>query len=274
MEFPRADWQKSALVLAGHGSSRNPWSALPVYQNAQRIRQLGLFAEVHECFWKEEPNFHQVLRQVESSTIFVVPYFLAKGYFTQEVLPRELGLTGRFTIRAGRKIFYCDPVGTHPSLERVLHDRIHQLWEGHPAPVDPKRIALILVGHGTSLSEESSEVVRHWIDRFQQKKSYGECHAAFLDEAPYIAQWWEWTQREAVVIVPYFVSQGLHTYRDIPRLVGIENKKPFGGPHSIRGHKVWYTEPIGTDPGIVDVILQQVASWRECNRPVSKVAPN
>ena len=34
----------------------------------------------------------EVFRMVESDLVYVVPVFISEGYFTQKVIPRELGL--------------------------------------------------------------------------------------------------------------------------------------------------------------------------------------
>src|SRR3712207_7464665 len=86
-----------ALVIVGHGSHLNEDSSLPVYEHAQHIREAGGFDEVVECFWKEEPSMRHVLDTVESDEVYVVPAFISEGYFTQQVIPRELGLEGPVT---------------------------------------------------------------------------------------------------------------------------------------------------------------------------------
>ena len=85
-------------------------------EHAEEIRRRNVFAEVHVAFWKEEPNFRQALRQTQRRQVYVVPNFISSGYFTEQIIPRELGLTGAATHRAGHDIFYCDPVGLHPSM--------------------------------------------------------------------------------------------------------------------------------------------------------------
>jgi sirohydrochlorin cobaltochelatase len=56
-----------------------------------------------ECgFWKEEPSLRDALFLFDSRAIRevpVVPNFISEGYFTQTVVPRELGLSGRITQR-------------------------------------------------------------------------------------------------------------------------------------------------------------------------------
>src|SRR3712207_9386715 len=81
-----------ALVIVGHGSHLNEDSSLPVYEHAERIRGLGGFGGVVECFWKEEPFMRHVLDMVGFAQVYVGPAFISEGYFTQQVLPRGLGI--------------------------------------------------------------------------------------------------------------------------------------------------------------------------------------
>uniref|UniRef100_UPI0024300D63 CbiX/SirB N-terminal domain-containing protein n=1 Tax=Deinococcus wulumuqiensis TaxID=980427 RepID=UPI0024300D63 len=83
------------LVLLGHGSHLNADSAQAVRRHAQAVRERGLFGEVIEAYWKEEPSLRQVLRLARFRDVTVVPLFVSEGYFTNQVLPRELGLTWR-----------------------------------------------------------------------------------------------------------------------------------------------------------------------------------
>ena len=85
------DFSDAALVLAGHGSTLNADSAAPICQHADELRRRGIFAQVQEAFWKQEPYLAQVMRGVFAPRVFVVPLFISDGYFTEEVIPRELG---------------------------------------------------------------------------------------------------------------------------------------------------------------------------------------
>ena len=48
-------------MLVGHGTTQNPDSAAPVVQHAAELRRRGVFAEVREAFWKQEPQARDVL---------------------------------------------------------------------------------------------------------------------------------------------------------------------------------------------------------------------
>src|SRR4051812_17842008 len=110
----------SALVIVGHGSTVNPDSSEPTFKHAEAILGKGIFGEVHCAFWKEEPSLRQVLHMVDRPEVYVVPNFISEGYFTNTVIPRELGLHGAVTRRGEQTIRYCEPVGNHPRMTELL----------------------------------------------------------------------------------------------------------------------------------------------------------
>jgi len=66
-------------------------SAAPTYQHADELRRRAIFGQVLECFWKLEPAICGVLRGVFAPRVFIVPIFISEGYFSTDVIPRELG---------------------------------------------------------------------------------------------------------------------------------------------------------------------------------------
>src|SRR5215204_7496232 len=142
-----------ALVIVGHGSHLNGDSSLPVYEHAGRIRETGEFDEVVECFWKEEPSMRHVLDTVESQEVYVVPAFISEGYFTQQVIPRELGLTGPFTRKGEKTVRYAGPLGPYGGMADVILERVEDLLHGKEVP--PGRRALVLLGPGPDPTKNS-----------------------------------------------------------------------------------------------------------------------
>src|SRR4051812_48109308 len=141
----------AALVLVGHGSTLNADSAAPTYQHADELRRRGMFAQVLEAFWKQEPSIAAVLRGAFTPRVFVVPLFISEGYFTEQVIPRELGfcvngqagfsrvLKKRHPVLGlEQTVYYCGPVGTHESMTNVLLSRAREIIETHPFPRAPK----------------------------------------------------------------------------------------------------------------------------------------
>jgi sirohydrochlorin cobaltochelatase len=267
--LPKPD---SALILLGHGSTVNPDSSTPTVFHAETIKRQRLFAEVACAFWKEEPSFRQVLDMVESPDIYIVPNFISEGYFTQKIIPREIGLLGSLTdlpSRPGlpaRTLKYCNPVGNHPGMTDLLLHRAREVAPG----VTPGAASLVIVGHGTSLNENSGLAVKQQVARIQARGEYAEVLGMFMEEDPFVTDWQRLTSSPDVIVVPFFVSDGLHSYQDIPVLLGIESEPGAAAsssavfrrnPYHIGGRRLHYSSAIGTDPLFAGVILDQVADF-------------
>jgi len=197
----------SALVIVGHGSTLNPDSSGPTWGHADAIAQLGAFGEVHCAFWKEEPSLRQVLHCVNKREIYVVPNFISEGYFTQTVIPRELGLDGPQTNVAGRTVKYCAPVGSHERMTDLLLKRAAAVAPG----VSPKETSLFIVGHGTGLNDNSAVAAKREVERIRALGIFGEVIAAYMEEDPFIAKWDELSTQPNVVVVPFFIGDGLYS---------------------------------------------------------------
>jgi sirohydrochlorin cobaltochelatase len=254
----------SALLIVGHGSTENPDSSNPYFDHADEIRRRGIFAEVHCCFWKEEPSMREALYMIDSPEIYVVPDFISEGYFTQDVIPRELRLTGPTTSVSGKTLHYCLPVGVHPSMTGLILRRAQEV-----APeVDPSQATLIITGHGTGLNQNSTKAIRDQVDQIAASGAgYATVTDAYMEEAPFIAEWDKLSATPTVIVVPFFIADGLHSYQDIPVLLGIEpevgpaasQREVFRhNPHHLRGKTLYYSSAIGTERLIADVILDQV----------------
>jgi sirohydrochlorin cobaltochelatase len=257
-------YANSALVLVGHGSTLNADSSAPTHAHARTIRERQIFREVHSCFWKEEPSMREVFRMVESDTIYVVPLFISEGYFTRKIIPRELGLQGAHTQREGRTIHYCAPVGSHPRMTEVLLRRAREVAPNIP----PRATSLFIVGHGTDLNDNSARAAKEQASKIRSLGEYAPVVSAYMEEPPLIAQWDKLSDHPNVVIVPFFIADGLHSYQDIPILIGIQTGPGSvasqaeifrRNPYEVRGRKLFYASAIGTEPMIAEVILDQVA---------------
>ncbi len=258
--------RQSALIIVGHGSTLNPDSSGPTHEHARTIRERGVFAEVHTCFWKEDPSMREVLRMVESDDIYVVPNFISEGYFTKTVIPRELELTGAVTRRDGRVIKYCEPVGSHPSMTGALLKRAQEVAPGVP----PGETSLFIVGHGTDLNDNSAKAAKDQVAKIKAMGEYGEVISTYMEEPPLISDWEKLSSRPNVVVVPFFIADGLHSYEDIPVMLGIEKEAGTAAsqaevfrrnPYDIRGRRLFYASAIGTEPMMADVIIDQVTAF-------------
>jgi len=257
--------QDAALLIVGHGSTVNPDSSAPTLSHAAEIRRRNIFAQVECAFWKEEPSLRDALflfDPVSIRDVAVVPNFISEGYFTQTVIPRELELKGRMTKRPSGQIWkYCEPVGNHPAMTDLLLKRAR---ETAPA-VDPRQTTLLIAAHGTGLNENSAVAAKREADRIRALGQYSAVLNVYMEEPPLISNWRKLTDTPNVIVVPFFIADGLHSYEDIPGLLGIaaphsERSIFLRNPYKIDNRSLFYAPSIGTDSGFADIIVEQAGS--------------
>jgi sirohydrochlorin cobaltochelatase len=271
------DFRDAALVLVGHGSTLNADSSAPTYQHGDELRRRKLFAEVIECFWKLEPGIAGVMRGVFAPRVFVVPLFISAGYFTEEVIPRELGLSqngqsvsSHVQSRGAQTIYYCGPVGTHDSMTEVILRRAREIVRQFPFPRAPKpgETSLFIAGHGTGNNENSRKAIERQVELIRAQDLYAGVHPVFMEEEPRIGDCYRLASSRHIVMVPFFISDGLHSHEDIPVMLGepdrvvrerLQSGQPtWRNPTEKNGKLLWYTQSIGNEPHIADVILERV----------------
>jgi sirohydrochlorin cobaltochelatase len=181
----------AALLLLGHGSTLNADSSAPTYQHAEEIRRRNLFAEVHVAFWKEEPNFRQALRQTRRRQVYVVPNFISSGYFTEQIIPRELGLSGPVSRLGDQEIFYCEPVGLNSAMTEALLRRAGEVVAASPETIsDPAKTAcLFICGHGTSFNDNSTKIIHEQAEIIRARGLYADCQAVLMEQKPFVKDW-------------------------------------------------------------------------------------
>ncbi len=266
------EFSDATLIVLGHGSTKNEQSSEPVYQHAKELRGRNLFAEVREAFWKQEPLIKTVLAQVSTHRVFIVPLFISEGYFSSDVIPRELGFApGQSTLETRQfTLVYCSPVGTHDRMISVLMTRATEVASRFPFPRAPRpsETALFIVGHGTEQNENSRKAIERQVALVQATNEYAEVHPAFLEEEPRIENCYKIAKARNIIIVPFFISDGMHTQEDIPVLLGeprrlvqerlAKGQPTWRNPTERHDKLVWYADAVGTEPHIADVVLDRV----------------
>jgi sirohydrochlorin cobaltochelatase len=214
----------------------------------------------------------QVLAGLTASRVFIVPLFISEGYFSDEVIPQELGFPpGNSKLKTqNSKLFYCKPVGTHDGMTGVLLARARDIVEEFPFPRAPKPggTTLFIAGHGTGQNENSRKAAERQAELIRAMNLYAGVHAVFLEEAPRIGDCYSLAQTRNVVVVPFFISDGMHTQEDIPVMLGeprqavrqrlASGQPAWRNPTERRDKLVWYAPAVGGEPRIADVILERV----------------
>ncbi len=187
-----------------------------------------------------------VLDTVESEEVFVVPAFISEGYFTQQVIPRELGLEGPVTTKGSKTVRYAGPLGTFEGMPGVILERTRDLMRGKEVS---GRTALVLLGHGTDLNKSSGGVIYLNAGRIREREIYDLVEVGFLDQEPEIGEVVESIEAENVILIPVFIAEGWHTRETIPQDLGLT------GEVTVRADKtIFYGAPVGTHPSMANLI--------------------
>lgn len=241
----------TALILAGHGSHISADTAGLVWGYVDQLRAWGVADEITACFWKELPSFRDVLRGITADQIVIVPVFTAQGYFSQTIIPAEMGLTGDITGRDGQTIHYTRTLGEHPALGDIVRERVNAALTEHN--LNPADVAVAVIGHGTPRSSASRDAAREQADALRQAELVGEVVAVYLDDDPDIPSIYDTTSAAHIIAVPYFLAYGSHVMQDVPAALGIE---PVHTPQNVNNRTVIYTPPVGTADAICRVIIE------------------
>jgi sirohydrochlorin cobaltochelatase len=271
------DFSDAVVVLLGHGASENADASAPVFQHAAVLRERKLFAEVREAFWKQDPGIQDVLASLQRRRIFIVPLFMSEGHFSGQVIPDALGFpAGNSEIRNPKsEIHYCLPVGTHPRFAEVVVSRAAEVVRQFPFPREPqpRETTLFIAGHGTLQNENSRKSVEDQAARVRATDIYAAVHSIFLEETPKINECYALASTRHMIVVPFFLGEGLHTRQDIPVQLGesgqavrqrlAAGKPAWRNPTEKQGKLVWLAAPAGTSPAMVDVVLDRVRDAAE-----------
>ena len=264
--------------MLGHGTTLNDQSAAPVLQHAAELRRRKIFGEVREAFWKQEPQIQQVLAEIASPRIFIAPLFISEGYFASEVIPKELGFSYPDGLRLktpSAELFYCHPVGSHDSMTNVILSRASEVTKQFPFPRPPKNTetTLLIAGHGTGRNKNSRLAVERQVELIRAQKIFADVGAVFMEEEPFIRGCHENVRTKNIVVVPFFISDGLHAVEDIPVLLGepervVKERLAAGqptwrNPTGRDGKLIWYSPSVGSAPEMAEVILERVRESAE-----------
>lgn len=144
------------------------------------------------------------------------------------------------------------------------------------------KTGILLLSHGSRLPQ-GEEVIKSYVEMFKDEYPEAIVDFAFMEiREPTIpqsvAKLTSENDLEKLIVVPVFIAHGLHTKRDIPKILGIEGIEieesnhhhehdHNNGHHHHHHHEVEaidfdgeivFTDPLGTDPRIYEIIKDRV----------------
>jgi sirohydrochlorin cobaltochelatase len=155
-------------------------------------------------------------------------------------------------------------------MTEVILARARGIVQRFPFPREPKpqETALFIAGHGTGNNENSRKSIERQVEILRGRNIYREVHPVFMEEEPRIGDCYKLASARHVVMVPFFISDGLHSYEEIPVMLGepeqgvrerYKARQPtWRNPTERLGKLLWYSASIGSEPKIADVILERV----------------
>jgi sirohydrochlorin ferrochelatase len=174
--------------------------------------------------------------------LWVYPLFMADGWFTQTHLPARLAEAG-----AGA-VVQLAPFGLDPAVQALTVTLA--LEAAAAAGRAPGETEVLLAAHGSFRSRAPSAVARAMAERLAGEGGFRRVEAAFIDEAPRIAEVAAGFGPGALCL-PFFAARGGHVIDDLPEALG---EAGFEGR---------LLEPVGTDarvPALIARALQAAKS--------------
>ena len=236
-----------ALVLAAHGSRRDPAANALVRRLGEALRRRRLYDEVAVAFHQGEPRFEAVLDELESDEVTVVPFLTSAGHYSETVLPEALSRNRRF---AELRLRQSPPVGTHSGIAPLVARRVAGLLREHG--LARHSVSLAVVGHGTPRHAGSRDSTLQLADTLRRRRVAGEVLAGFLDDDPPLESLLERATPGHILVVPFLIGGGTHVAEDIPRLLGLHPPRL-----ATRDSRLGITvdQAIGTYPGLVEIVI-------------------
>ncbi|BAW30764.1 MAG TPA: sirohydrochlorin nickelochelatase [Methanothermobacter sp.] len=129
------------------------------------------------------------------------------------------------------------------------------------------KIGILLVGHGSRLPY-GEEVIKELAELYKLEVEYPVAVGFMNISKPTIPEAIKELSKKGVnkiIVTPVFLAHGVHTKHDIPHILGIDKEEHHHHHHEHDEKadfdgEIIYTEPLGADPRIVEIIKDRVNS--------------
>jgi sirohydrochlorin cobaltochelatase len=243
------------LLLAAHGSSR-PDSNNPILRLADSLRGREPLSEVQCGFLQQQPLLEDILSQLQTQELIVIPMFSGYGYITDKLIPQALG-----QVSSEIRVRLFDPIGVHAEIPRIMAKRASSIIKEHA--LEPAQVSVLIAAHGNTKNTKNSDQTIALASSVQKLMNGITTNAAFIEEAPLVSDWPQMTTAEHLIVLPYLIGGGLHAQEDIPIMLGMSagnyDKAPVTGPLSAHGRTIWYCRALGFEEALIDIIIGLVS---------------
>ena len=254
---------KDGIIIVGYGTRKGNLEDI-LKSQAARVKELTEFDVGIAYYRVSSPTIPEAIEGMVKKgvdRIVLVPYFVADGTLTHELIPEKMGLAPNVyigeTVVSGKKVFlYLTKAFNFSTIiTDIICDRIVQAGGS-------KDSGILILGHG---SRDPTLMNRAVIERNTQRLiSRGYVHTRFA-----FNEFCEPSIKDSIselvsqgikdlVCIPLFIAMGLHLGDEIPEQIGIP---PYsdGGNINVDGKdiKVVYTRPLEDDPRLADLVISK-----------------
>lgn len=169
------------------------------------------------------------------------------------------------------EINYLKPLGCDDKIVDIVVDRVNSQLNKN-SDMNSDNTGVLLIGHGTRLPY-GCEVMSGIANKFSKIYPDFDVEVGYMRMCePSIQSSFNRLKKgkKYIIAVPIFLAEGIHTKMDIPCMLGLQ---PDEIPNYTNNNNVedvvefdgiiYYTEPLGADNKIVDLLVGRIAEYLE-----------
>lgn len=217
-------------------------------QTCDIIKEMSDYSVVEYCFLEVVPPFIEegirncMEKGVDSITI--VPYFLYPGMKLKDAVTKTAARISAEKIR----MVVTKPLSYQPIISKIVLGHLQSLLEKEKIATN-KNICILLIGHGSS-DRRARDAFMYTVRSLEAL--YHNVRYCFLElEPPDIDEGYKnciSIDPEYIIVVPYFLHNGIHIQRDI--LIDLNKAQEKYGPRDL-----FLSSHIGVNNSIVDLVI-------------------
>ncbi len=254
------------IMIVGYGTRKGNLESILEVQRKRLLCRGWKNVEI-AYFRVSKPTIQESLDKMvkdDVDDIVVLPYYIAEGTLTKELIPDKLGIgyldEADLEIDGKTVTIHIAPAfGNSFILTDIICDRI----AGADGDLDS---GILILGHGTRhRSQYNMHVIKLNAERLRNK-GYKHVTYAFNEFCkPTIKDALDELERSGVkkiVAIPLFIAMGLHLGDEIPEQMGIPSYST-GGDVVINGRtiNIAYTRPMEDDSRLTDYLDQTAREY-------------
>ena len=256
----------NGILIVGYGTRKGNLEEVLETQ-ARRLKCRGWEHVGIAYFRVSSPTIPEALQSMVAEgvdNIVVLPYYIAEGTLTRELIPEKLGMGTRdmadIEVNGKKVTIHMAPAfDTSFILTDILCDKIADVG-------GDQNCGILILGHGTRYqSLTNMRIIKLNADRLRARgfkhtiHSFNEfCEPTIKDSLNYLEK--EGVDR--IIAIPLFIAMGLHLGDEIPEQIGIPSYSD-GGDITVNGRKisVSYTRPVEADNRLTDLLDKRASEY-------------